>query len=43
MMQWGVSKLGVHYLLVQLLATGTVLIWSFTGSLLWAFRGREHG
>lgn len=35
----GIGWLAIHYLLVQLFATGLVLIWNFTGNMLWTFRG----
>jgi len=34
----GVGPLRLHYLLSQILATGLVLIWNFTGNHLWTFR-----
>lgn len=34
----GVNKLGIHYMITQLIATGLVMIWSFFGNLLWTFR-----
>lgn len=27
-----------HYLIAQIMATGTVLVWNFTGNRLWTFR-----
>jgi len=30
--------LGMHYLLAQVLATGLVLVWNFTGNRLWTFK-----
>ena len=30
--------MGVHYLLAQVLATGIVLLWNFTGNRLWTFK-----
>lgn len=37
-MKVGVDGLGGHYILVQLGATGVVLVWNFFGSYLWSFR-----
>ena len=34
----GVHKLDLHYLLVQVIATGLVLLWNFAGNKLWTFR-----
>lgn len=34
----GVNLLAAHYLLVQLITTGLVLIWSFVGNRWWTFR-----
>ncbi|HVS27614.1 MAG TPA: GtrA family protein [Burkholderiales bacterium] len=34
----GVETLGLHYFLVQLAATGMVLIWNFAGNKFWTFR-----
>ena len=30
--------MGLHYLLAQVLATGLVLLWNFTGNRLWTFK-----
>ena len=32
--------LHIHYLLAQILSTGVVLLWNFTGNRLWTFRPR---
>ena len=32
------SGVGMHYLLSQIVATGVVFLWSFTGNRLWSFR-----
>lgn len=32
------SLFGAHYLLAQVLATGVVFLWTFTGNRLWTFR-----
>ena len=37
-MALAVQKLGLHYLLSQVLATGTVLLWNFAGNRFWTFR-----
>lgn len=37
-MQIMTKYLGVHYLLAQVLATGLVLMWNFTGNRLWTFK-----
>lgn len=34
--------LALHYLLSQVLATGMVLVWNFTGNRLWTFREEGH-
>lgn len=41
LMAAGLLWLQLHYLLAQLLATGLVLLWNFSGSRLWAFRQTE--
>lgn len=33
-----INLLGFHYLVAQVLATGTVLVWHFVGHLNWSFR-----
>ena len=35
---WLAGHLGVHYLLAQVVATGTVLFWNFAANHLWTFR-----
>jgi putative flippase GtrA len=35
---WLLARWQVHYMLMQLLATGTVLLWNFIGNYLWTFR-----
>ena len=37
-MAFAVQTLGWHYLLSQILATGTVLLWNFAGNRFWTFR-----
>jgi putative flippase GtrA len=38
LLMWiGVELLGNHYLVVQLITTGVVLIWSFLGNRCWTF------
>ena len=32
----------MHYLLAQMIATGLVLIWNFTGNYMWTFRKENH-
>jgi putative flippase GtrA len=34
----GVDTLRIHYLVVQVFATGVVLLWNFTGNRLWTFK-----
>jgi putative flippase GtrA len=38
----GTKMLPVHYLVVQVLATGIVLLWNFLGNHLWSFRDTEQ-
>ena len=38
----GTRWTAVHYLFVQILATGAVLLWNFAASRLWAFREEGH-
>lgn len=40
-MQLLVENLEWHYLLSQVLVTGIVLLWTFTGNLLWTFREKS--
>jgi putative flippase GtrA len=35
---WLLARWRVHYLIIQLLATGTVLIWNFLANYLWTFK-----
>ncbi len=37
-MAFAVQTLGWHYLVSQILATGTVLLWNFAGNRFWTFR-----
>ena len=37
-MQIAIEYMSVHYLLAQVLATGLVLLWNFTGNRLWTFK-----
>lgn len=39
----GTKWLDLHYLIVQMLATGVVLFWGFAANLLWTFKWKEHG
>lgn len=39
----GTLWLSVHYLVVQMLATGAVLFWGFAANLLWTFKRNAHG
>jgi putative flippase GtrA len=32
----------MHYLPAQMIATGPVLIWNFTGNYMWTFRKESH-
>lgn len=34
------ARWSVHYLAAQVATTGVVLVWNFTGNLLWSFRPR---
>jgi putative flippase GtrA len=34
---YGLTALGVHYLLAQVIATGLTLLWNFSASLRWIF------
>lgn len=38
MVSWLLEHTGVHYLLVQVCATATVLVWNFVANTLWTFR-----
>lgn len=42
LMALGVNVLHWHYLLVQIFATGLVLIWNFFGNRIWTFRRQHH-
>ena len=35
---WLLAHLDVHYLLIQLFATGAVLVWNFVANSIWTFR-----
>ena len=37
-MHVGTDILRIHYIFTQLVATGSVLMWNFTGNYLWSFR-----
>lgn len=37
-MHVGTDILKIHYILTQLVASGSVLMWNFTGNYLWSFR-----
>ena len=37
-MQIATENMRLHYLLAQVLATGLVLLWNFTGNRLWTFK-----
>lgn len=41
-MMAGTRWLPLHYLVVQLLATGAVLFWGFVANLLWTFKWSTH-
>ena len=38
----GVNVFQLHYLLVQLIATGLVLLWNFAGNRSWTFREKSR-
>lgn len=40
-MEFAVHQLHLHYLVSQIIATALVLIWSFGGNRLWAFREKR--
>lgn len=40
-MHLGTDILTIHYVLTQLVATGSVLVWNFTGNYLWSFREKS--
>lgn len=42
-MMTGTRWLHLHYLVVQVLATGAVLFWGFAANSLWTFKWKEHG
>ena len=42
-MMAGTRWLPLHYLIVQMLATGAVLFWGFAANTLWTFKWKEHG
>ena len=42
LMAFGVHVLHWNYLLVQVLATGLVLLWNFIGNRMWTFGGLHH-
>jgi putative flippase GtrA len=37
------TSLSLHYLVSQVLTTGAVLLWNFTGNRLWSFREGPAG
>ena len=37
LVDFGISALGLHYLLAQILATGIVFVWNFVANKLWTF------
>jgi putative flippase GtrA len=39
----GTRWLPLHYLIVQMLATGAVLFWGFAANSLWTFKLKGHG
>lgn len=41
-MQLATGWLALHYLIAQVLATGMVLVWNFTGNRMWTFREKLH-
>ena len=38
LMHFGTQTLGLHYLLVQIVTTGVVLLWNFFANAIWTFR-----
>ena len=42
LMHWFTVKLGLPYLLAQVLTTGVTLFWNFAGNALWSFAHPEH-
>jgi len=38
----GVNVFQLHYLLVQVIATGLVLLWNFAGNRSWTFREKSR-
>ncbi len=38
---WGTELLGIHYLLMQLVATGVVLLWNFLINRVWTYSSRS--
>jgi len=41
-MEIGTEMIRLHYLLAQVVATGLVLLWTFTGNRLWTFGEKNH-
>jgi putative flippase GtrA len=37
-MQAGIDYLSLHYLVAQVAATASVVLWNFYGNLVWSFR-----
>lgn len=42
-LDFGIDVLGFHYLFAQILATGVVLFWNFSGNYFWSFRPSQGG
>ncbi len=40
-LDFGMDVLGLYYLLAQLLATGVVLFWNFSGNYFWSFKEKH--
>jgi len=40
-MRAGIDTFGLHYLLAQILATGVVLLWTFSINRLWTFKKKQ--
>lgn len=43
LMMMGTQWLALHYLIVQVLATMTVLCWGYAANALWTFKWKAHG
>lgn len=43
LMMAGTRWTPLHYLIVQMLATGAVLVWGFAANSIWTFKRKAHG